>query len=207
MMGASGIAEWIKEQIRIKKGKPIPAHVNFFYCFGGISLFLILLQLLSGVFMLFFYTPEPDKALLSIAYLSNEVPMGWLFRNMHRWTSTLLLATVFSHMVIVFYLKAYQSPRKLTWLSGVFQLLMVFLLVITGLILPWDWRSYWSFAIWMDYIGTWVLGGETLQAALLDTFTLNAAYFTHILAIPILLAAFLSFHFKMIRRYGISKPL
>lgn len=207
MMGASGIAEWIKEQIRIKKGKPIPAHVNFFYCFGGVSLFLILLQLLSGVFMLFFYTPEPDKALLSIAYLSNEVPMGWLFRNMHRWTSTLLLATVFSHMVIVFYLKAYQSPRKLTWLSGVFQLLMVFLLVITGLILPWDWRSYWSFAIWMDYIGTWVLGGETLQAALLDTFTLNAAYFTHILAIPILLAAFLSFHFKMIRRYGISKPL
>lgn len=206
-MNAAKVADWIKERIRLKKGKPIPAHVNFFYCFGGISLFLILLQLASGVFMLFFYTPEPDKALQSIAYLSNEVTLGWLSRNMHRWTSTLLLATVFSHMVIVFYLKAYQSPRKLTWLSGVSQLLMVFFMVVTGLILPWDWRSYWSFAIWMDYVGTWAIGGASIQNALLDTFTLNAAYFIHILAIPVILAALLSFHFKMVRRYGISKPL
>ena len=206
-MDTAKVAERIKEQIRRKKGKPIPAHVNFFYCFGGISLFLIILQIASGVFMLFFYTPEPDKALQSIAHLSNEVPLGWLFRNMHRWTSTFLLATVFSHMVIVFYLKAYQSPRNFTWLTGVFQLLMVFSLVVTGLILPWDWRSYWSFAIWMDYIGTWAIGGETIKAALLDAFTLNAAYFIHILAIPLILVVSLSFHFKMVRRYGISSPL
>ena len=206
-MSAAKVAERIREQIRLKKGKPIPAHVNFFYCFGGISLFLILIQVVSGAFMLFFYTPEPAKALQSIAHLSNEVTLGWLFRNMHRWISTLLLATVFSHMVIVFYLKAYQSPRQLTWLSGVSQLLMVFLMVVTGLILPWDWRSYWSFAIWMDYIGTWTIGGESLKEMLLDTFTLNAAYFIHILIIPLILAAFLSFHFRMVRRYGISEPL
>ena len=206
-MSASKIAEWIKRRIRLKIGKPIPSHVNFFYCFGGISLFLILIQLVSGVFMLFFYTPEPDKALQSITYLSNEVTMGWLFRNMHRWISSLLLATVFSHMVIVFYLKAYQSPRQFTWLTGVSQLLLVFLLVVTGIILPWDWRSYWSFAIWMDYLGTWTVGGETINTAILDTFTLSAAYYTHILLIPLILAAFLFFHFKMVRRYGISKPL
>jgi quinol-cytochrome oxidoreductase complex cytochrome b subunit len=207
MMRAAKVAEWIRKRIRLKMGKPIPAHVNFFYCFGGISLFLILLQLVSGVFMLFFYTPEPEKALLSIAYLSNEVTLGWLFRNLHRWISSLLLATVFSHMVIVFYLKAYQSPRQFTWLSGVSQLLMVFLMVATGLLLPWDWRSYWSFAIWMDYIGSWTVGGESLKTVLLDNFTLNAAYFTHILAIPLILAIVLSFHFKMVRRYGISQPL
>lgn len=206
-MSAAGVAEWIRERVRLKKGKPIPAHVNFFYCFGGFSLFLILVQLFSGVFMLFFYTPEPTKALQSIAFLSNEVALGWLFRNMHRWTSTLLLATVFSHMVIVFYLKAYQSPRKFTWMTGVSQLLLVFLMVATGIILPWDWRSYWSFALWMDYVGTWAIGGESLKSVMLDTFTLNAAYYTHILAIPLILAAILFFHFKMVRRYGISGPL
>lgn len=206
-MNAARVAEWIKERTRLKMGKQIPAHVNFFYCFGGISLFLILLQLFSGVFMLFFYTPEPEKALQSIAYLSNEVTLGWLFRNMHRWISSLLLATVFSHMVIVFYLKAYQSPRQLTWLTGVSQLLLVFLLVVTGIILPWDWRSYWSFAIWMDYIGTWTVGGESIKAIMLDTFTLNAAYYIHILLMPLILAGFLFFHFKMVRRYGISEPL
>src|SRR4030065_2337261 len=206
MSGAVKAAEWVRERIRLKMGKPIPAHVNFFYCFGGFSLFLILLQLISGVFMLFFYTPEPTQALQSIAHLSNEVPLGWLFRNMHRWISALLLATVFSHMVIVFYLKAYQSPRQFTWLTGVSQLLMVFLMLATGVILPWDWRSYWSFAIWMDYIWPWTGGGESIKAIILDTFTLNAAYYIHILLIPLVLATLLFFHFKMIRRYGISKP-
>jgi quinol-cytochrome oxidoreductase complex cytochrome b subunit len=206
-MNAAMAADWIREKIRLKKGKPIPAHVNFFYCFGGISLFLILIQLATGVFMLFFYIPEPDKAYNSIVYMSNEVPLGWLFTNLHRWASTLLLATVFSHMVIVFYLKAYQSPRQFTWVSGVCQLLLVFLLLVTGIILPWDWRSYWSFAIWMDYVGSWTIGGELLQNLFLDTFTLNAAYYTHILAIPVILALLLRFHFKMVRQHGISEPL
>jgi len=206
-MSAPKVAEWIRKQIRLKKGQAVPSHVNFFYCFGGISLFLILTQLISGVFMLFFYTPEPTQALQSIAHLSNEVPLGWLFRNMHRWISALLLATVFSHMVIVFYLKAYQSPRQFTWLTGVSQLLMVFFMLVTGIILPWDWRSYWSFAIWMDYIGTWTVGGESIKAIILDTFTLNAAYYIHILLIPLVLATLLFFHFKMIRRFGISEPL
>lgn len=206
-MSAGNVAEWIREQIRLKKGKPIPSHVNFFYCFGGISLFLILIQLVTGVIMLFFYTSEPDKAFNSIVQMSNEVPLGWLLRDMHRWASTFLLATIFSHMLIVFYLKAYQSPRQLTWVSGVFQLIMVFMMVVTGIILPWNWRSYWSFAIWMDYVGSWTIAGESLKNLFLDTFTLNAAYFTHILGIPIILALLLSFHFRMIKRYGISEPL
>lgn len=206
-MSAVKVSEWIRNRIRLKKGQAVPSHVNFFYCFGGISLFLILLQLASGVFMLFFYTPEPTKAFLSVANISNEVTLGWLFSNIHRWGSTLLLATVFAHMVIVFYLKAFQSPRQFTWLSGVVQLLLVFSMVVTGIILPWNWRSYWSFALWMDYVGTWIVGGESLKAALLDNFTLNAAYYTHVLAIPLILALSLFFHFKMIKRYGISKPL
>jgi quinol-cytochrome oxidoreductase complex cytochrome b subunit len=197
----------LKERIRLKKGQAVPAHVNFFYCFGGLSFSLIVLQLITGVFMLFFYTPEPDKALYSIEQMSNEVAFGWLFRNMHRWTSTLLLAMVFSHMVIVFYYKAYKSPRELTWVSGVTQLLMVFLLVATGILLPWDWRAYWSFAIWMDYIGTWGGIGMSIKGLLLDVFSLKAAYYTHILAIPLILSVLLYFHFRMVRRHGISEPL
>lgn len=206
-MNAAKVAGWIKNQIRLKKGQAVPSHVNFFYCFGGVSLFIILIQLFSGIFMLFFYTPDPEKAYLSIQYLSNEVTLGWLFRNLHRWGSTLLMATVFSHMVIVFYLKAYQSPRQFTWLTGVSQLLLVFLMVATGILLPWNWRSYWSFALWVDYVETWTIGGEPIKNVMLDTFTLNAAYYTHILIIPLILAASLLFHFKMIKRYGISKPL
>ncbi len=203
----AGLATRVKERIRLKKGQAVPSHVNFFYCFGGLSFALIGLQVVTGVFMLFFYTPEPDKALYSIEQMSNEIAFGWLFRNVHRWGSTLLLAMVFSHMVIVFYYKAYQSPRELTWVSGVAQLLMVFLLVASGILLPWDWRAYWSFAIWMDYIGTWGVVGAPFKDLLLDAFSLKTAYYTHILAIPLVLAALLYFHFRMVRRHGISGPL
>jgi quinol-cytochrome oxidoreductase complex cytochrome b subunit len=73
--------------------------------------------------------------------------------------------------------------------------------------LPWDWRAYWSFAIWMDYIETWSVFGEPIKNILLDTFSLKVAYWTHILGIPLLLAGTLFFHFKMVRRHGISEPL
>jgi len=206
-MSAAKAADWIREQIRAKKGKPIPAHVNYFYCFGGISLFLIAIQVFTGVIMLFFYTAEPTKAFNSILFLGTKVPLGWLLRDMHRWTSTLLLATIFTHMCIVFYLKAYQSPRQFTWLSGVFQFLMVFMMLVTGIVLPWNWRSYWSFAIWMDYVGSWTIGGVALKNLFLDTFTLRWDYYTHILIIPLIIAMSLLFHFKMIKRYGITEPL
>jgi len=199
----SSLANWWRQ----KRAKPIPAHMTFFHCFGGLSFSLIIIQLITGIFMLFYYIPEPDKALYSIEAMSNEVPLGWLIRDTHRWGSTLLIATVFSHMIIVFFYKAFKSPRQFTWLSGVFQLLAVSLLLITGIMLPWDWRAYWSFTLWMDYIDTWFVIGEPLKEFFLSIFSLEVIYYTHILAIPLLLAGFLYFHFKMVRKHGISEPL
>ena len=181
--------------------------MNFFRCFGGLSFAIILLQLGTGIFMLFFYNPEPQEALNSIDRMSNEVVLGGLFRNMHRWASVILLAMVFSHMIVVFYFKAYRSPREFNWLSGVVQLLLVFLFVVTGIILPWDWRAYWAFTLWMDYIETWPLFGEYFRNIILDNFSLNIGYFVHILILPITLAFLLYFHFKMVRKHGISEPL
>jgi len=203
----TGLSIWLRERIRLKKSKPIPAHMNFFRCFGGLSFSIILLQLVTGIFMLFFYDPEPQEALKSIDYMSNEVVFGWLSRNMHRWASVILLAMVFSHMFIVFYLKAYRSPRELNWLSGVVQLLVVFLFIITGIILPWDWRAYWSFSLWIDYIETWPLIGEYFSHLILNSFSINIGYYIHILILPITLASLLHLHFKMVRKHGISEPL
>jgi menaquinol-cytochrome c reductase cytochrome b subunit len=203
----TGVSIWLRERIRLKKSMPIPAHMSFFRCFGGLSFSIILLQLGTGIFMLFFYSPEPQEALKSIDYMSNEVVFGGIFRNMHRWASVILLAMVFSHMTMVFYFKAYRSPREFNWLSGVVQLLVVFLFIITGIILPWDWRAYWSFALWMDYIETWPLIGEYFSHLILDGFSINVGYYIHVLILPIILAALLNFHFRMVRKHGISEPL
>ena len=198
----TGLVQWVNA----KKAQAVPAH-SFFYCFGGISLLIILLQVITGTFMLFFYTPDPKEALNSIDAMSNEVPLGWLVRNIHRWGSTLLLATVFTHVVTVFYRKAYRNPRELNWVSGVVQFLVVFLFVLSGIILPWDWRAYWSFSIWVDYVATWPLVGEFMKSFVLNTFTIYRSFITHIVILPLILFALLSFHFKMVRKHGISEPL
>ena len=196
----------IKETVRQKKAQAVPGHV-FMYCFGGISLFIIILQVLTGIFMLFYYTPHPELALKSIELMSTESAMGGLFRNMHRWGSTLLLATIITHMISVIYQKAYRRPRELNWISGILQFVVVFLILTTGIILPWDWRAYWSYALWVDYVETWPLIGTFLKDFMLDTFTINRAFITHVLVLPIFLFLLLHFHFKMVKRHGISEPL
>lgn len=208
----SPIADWldrrtgVREWARAKKAQAVPAHM-FFYCFGGISLFIILLQVATGIFMLFFYAPNTQEALKSIEYLSNEVAMGWLVRNMHRWGSTILLATVFTHVVTVFYRKAYRNPRELNWVSGVLQFVIVFFFVLSGIILPWDWRAYWSYAIWVDYVASWPLVGEFMKNIVLDTFTIYRSFITHVVVLPLILFFLLRFHFKMVKKHGISEPL
>ncbi len=207
------IGDWLdertdlKEWIKRKKAQPVPAHLNVFHCFGGLSLFVIIMLVVSGFFMLFFFVPEPTKALESIDRISNEVTLGWLFRNLHRWGATILLATVFTHMVAVFYYKAYRRPRELNWLTGVMLFLVVFMMVLTGLFLPWDWKAYWALTLWLDYLETWPLVGEFLRDLALDTFTINRIFITHIWILPIVLLAMLLLHFKMIRKHGISGPL
>ncbi|MBI3755563.1 MAG: cytochrome b N-terminal domain-containing protein [Deltaproteobacteria bacterium] len=129
----AGLKAWLKR----KKELPIPNHMNFFYCFGGISFTIILLQLITGLFMTFFYIPRPEEALNSILRFSNEVTLGWFMRNMHRWGSTLLVTTLITHIITVFYHKAYQRPRELNWVSGLILFFAVFLFSITGTILPW----------------------------------------------------------------------
>lgn len=203
----AGLSNWAQERIRLQKGKPIPAHMNFFRCFGGLSFFVILLQLFSGIFMLFFYSPEPLQALKSIDYMSTEVLFGGLVRNMHRWASVILLALVFTHMITVFHFKAYRNPRELNWISGVVQLIVVFLFIVSGIILPWDWRAYWSFSLWVDYVDTWPLLGEYFSHAILDNFTISIGYYIHILVLPISLALLLYVHFRMVKKHGISGPL
>ena len=191
---------------RAKMAQAVPNNA-YFYCFGGISLVIIVLQLLTGIFLIFFYMPNPEFALQSIERMSNEVTGGWLFRNMHRWGSTLLVATVFTHMITVFYRKAYRNPRELNWLSGVLQFLMVFLFVVTGIILPWDWRAYWSYAIWVDYVETWPVIGGVVQTFLLDTFTIYRTFIIHVVVLPLILAVLLFFHFAMVKKHGIAEPL
>ena len=199
----TGIKDSIEKQLKY----PIPAHANIWICFGGLAFFLIVLQVLTGVFMMFFYVPIAEKAQDSIKYLCNSIPYGGLMRNMHRWSATLIVAFLFIHTVNVITRRAYKSPRELNWWSGLLLLLLMFLFMGTGIILPWDWRSYWELVVWADWFGTIPIIGEHLIIPLITAFTIGKSFVIHVWVLPAIVMFILIFHLRMVRKLGIAEPL
>lgn len=197
----------IRSKIKNQLSYPVPPFANFWFCFGGLAFLCILIQFATGVVMLFYYVPEPARAQDSIKILCNEVFFGGMTRNLHRWAATFLLLFLFVHAVNVITRRAYQSPRELNWWSGILLYFITFISVITGIILPWDWRSYWELVIWTDWIGTIPFIGNEHKAWFLSIFSLKKSFAIHIWLIPFFLLFLLLFHFKMVRKLGVKEPL
>jgi ubiquinol-cytochrome c reductase cytochrome b subunit len=114
---------------------------NWWNTLGSASLFLFLLQGVTGIFLSVYYTPSPDHAFDSIQYIMNGVAFGWLIRGIHHWGATLMVLVVFIHMLRVFVTASYKYPRELTWLIGVGLLLCTLGMGFTGYLLPWDQKA------------------------------------------------------------------
>lgn len=192
--------------------KPIPKFVNFWFCFGGITFFLFINQVITGILLAFYYKPSPTTAYESIKYIMNEVPLGWLIREMHAWGANLMIFSVFIHIGRVFFYKAYRPPRELNWIVGTFLLFMTLTFGFTGYLLPWDQLSYWATTVGTEIAGGVPIIGDFIllilrgSANVSDT-TLARFYAIHTLVLPWFITFCLIAHFVMIRRQGISKPL
>lgn len=199
----TGIKDIIDKQLKY----PIPAHANMWFCFGGLAFFLIVLQVLTGIFMMFFYVPIAEKAQDSVKFICNEIPYGGLIRNIHRWGATLIFAFLFIHTINVITRRAYKSPRELNWLSGIILYMIMFIFMITGIVLPWDWRSYWELVVWADWIGTIPIIGKYLVEPLILAFSVGKSFVIHVWILPLITALLLRFHFKLVRKLGVAEPL
>ena len=99
--------------------------VNWAFTLGSATLFLVIVQGVTGIFLTAYYVPHPDQAYDSINYIMKEVNFGWLIRGIHHWGATLMVVTVFLHMLRTFFYGAYKYPREMTWITGAFLLLIV----------------------------------------------------------------------------------
>ncbi|MEE9289125.1 MAG: cytochrome b N-terminal domain-containing protein, partial [Bacteroidota bacterium] len=99
--------------------KEVPRHKHsIWYYFGGLTLFFLIVQIISGILLLMYYQPSPDSAHESIVYITNEVPFGWIIRSVHSWGANLMVAMILIHMFSVYLMKAYRKPREMMWLTG-----------------------------------------------------------------------------------------
>jgi len=186
---------------------------TYTFCLGGVSFFLFLVLTVTGLYLMFFYIPSVDRAYQDILSIENSVAFGSLIRNMHRWGAHLMVLTVFLHMMRVFYHGAYKPPREWNWAVGVFLLFCTLWLSFTGYLLPWDQIAFWAVTVGTQMAAYAPLVPAESNLILLGSIevgqeTLIRFYVFHVIAFPLITAAFMVIHFWRIRKDGgISGPV
>lgn len=208
------------------------ARFGFTWCAGGLSFFVFLTLVVSGILLMFYYRPTVEYAYNDIIALREHVPFG-IMRELHRWGAHAMIITVWLHMFRVFMTGSYKPPREFNWVIGVTLLVLTMLLSFTGYLLPWDQLAIWAITVGSNMArATPFLGHEGPGAALLKlgdiqlihsgsdvrfallggNFVGAAAllrfYILHCVAIPVVVVILMAVHFWRIRKDGgISAPL
>ncbi len=204
-LGLDGIREFAAH-------KTVPVHsATRWYYFGGITLFLFGVQVITGLLLMFYYRPTVAEAFDSVRFIMTRVEFGWLIRSIHSWSANLMIFMAFVHMFSVVFTHAYRSPRELTWGSGIALLGLLLGFGFSGYLLPWNQISYFATKVGADVAGSTPMvgpmiarvlrGGEDVGAA-----TLTRFFALHVMFLPMLTLALLAFHVILVQKNGMSTP-
>src|SRR5919108_1653905 len=188
--------------------EPTPRRGRWLYTLGSATLFLITLQFLTGILLLFYYVPTTDHAWNSVYYIMNDAYFGQLIRGIHYWSANFLMAFIGLHMGQVFFSGGYKAPRELNWVVGVILLLLVIGLSFTGYLLRWDQDGFWASVVGMKigsyspfvggYVTHFLVGGDAVGPA-----TLSRFFAIHVWLLPALIAPLIGAHLYLLRRHGV----
>lgn len=213
------LARWFDERLALDAirqftaHKTVPVHSGtIWYTFGGITLFLFTIQVLTGILLLVYYQPTPLTAFESVQFIMTHVSFGWLIRSIHSWSANLMILSAFIHMFSVVFLHAYRRPREFVWFSGIVLLALSLTFGFSGYLLPWNTVSFFATKVGTDIPATipWIgpvltdylRGGTAVGGA-----TLTRFFGFHVALLPGLTTLFLLFHLALIQKFGISTPL
>jgi len=214
----SGAVRWLDERYQVRdlidflRHKSVPISSEFiWYYFGGVTLFLFLVQVVTGILLLLYYQPGEATAHESVKFLIAEVKFGWLMRSIHSWSANLMVGAAFIHMFSVFFTRAYRKPRELTWVTGFILLALALGFGFSGYLLPWDELAFFATKVGTDIVGVLPVVGKFLQTLLRGSEDVTGATLTrffgiHIAVLPGLFTIFLAAHLILIQRQGMSEP-
>jgi len=190
---------------------PIPRETaSWTYVFGSAAMTVFALQLVTGILLALIYVPSAGEAWNSLQILNHKVALGWFIRALHGWGSNFMLAIVLIHMVQVFLFGAYKFPRELTWILGIFLLLMTLGMAFTGQVLRFDQDAYWGLGIGASISSRVPIVGPALVKLLLGGpiiagATLSRFFAFHVFVIPGLLIGFVGLHLLLVLKLGINE--
>jgi len=212
----SQIGDWFDQRLQLAAPirqvaeHPVPrSAASWWYVFGTAALTVFILQIVTGILLALIYVPSGAEAWSSLQALNHDVTLGWFIRAMHGWGSNFMVAIVLIHMVQVFLFGAYKFPRELTWIVGVFLLLMTLGMAFSGQVLRFDQDAYWGLGIGASILSRVPLIGPALVKLMLGGpiiagATLSRFFALHVFVIPGLLIGFVSLHLLMVLKLGIN---
>ncbi len=214
----SRIVGWIEERVDISAArhliqeKVVPVHHHtIWYYFGGMTLFLFVIQVITGIMLTLYYRPSAEEAYESVQFIMIEVQFGWLIRSIHSWSANLMVATMMIHLFSVYLTQAYRKPRELTWVTGMLLFGIVLTFGFSGYLLPWNVLSYFATKVGTNVAGVvpvvgrallrFLRGGDDVTGA-----TLSRFYGLHIAILPLLTTLILGLHLFLVQQQGMSVP-
>lgn len=215
----SAAYKWIDDRVQLqnlvefmgKKYVPVHQHSVWYY-FGGVSLFLFIIQVLTGILLLLYYKGSEELAFESIQFIMSSVQFGWLIRSIHSWAANLFILSSVIHMFSVFFEKAYRKPREITWVTGMLMLFLGMGFGFSGYLLPWNELAFFATKVGTDIAGVvpvigkpimiFLRGGEDVTGA-----TLSRFFGFHVAVLPGIFTVLLGIHLLLVQRQGMSEPL
>ncbi len=210
--------EWLEDRLglaairEVAGHKTVPVHsATHWYYFGGITLFLFGVQMMTGILLLFYYRPTVAEGFESVKFIMTRVEFGWLIRSIHSWSANLMIFMAFVHMFSVVFTHAYRPPRELTWASGIALLALLLVFGFSGYLLPWNQIAYFATKVGTDVaastpligptLGRLLRGGEDVGAA-----TLTRFFALHVMVLPLATVGLVFLHVLLVQKNGMSTP-
>jgi ubiquinol-cytochrome c reductase cytochrome b subunit len=188
-----------------------PKNFNFWYYFGSLALFVLVLQIVTGIFLTMNYKPDAGQAFASVEYIMREVPWGWWIRYMHSTGASFFFICVYLHMFRALLYGSYRRPRELLWIFGMMIFLCLMAEAFFGYLLPWGQMSYWGAQVIVNLFGAipvigpdlaiWIRGDYVVSDA-----TLNRFFAFHVIAVPLVLLALVVAHLLALHEVGSNNP-
>ena len=188
-----------------------PKNFNFWYYFGALSLVVLTIQIITGIWLVMSYKPDAELAFGSVEYIMRDVEWGWLIRYMHSTGASFFFIVVYLHMFRGMLYGSFKKPRELIWILGMFIYLTLMAEAFFGYLLPWGQMSYWGAQVITSLFGAIPLVGETLLEWIrgdyvVSDITLNRFFSFHVIALPFAIAGLVVLHIIALHEVGSNNP-
>jgi ubiquinol-cytochrome c reductase cytochrome b subunit len=186
-------------------------NLNIWYVFGALSLLVLVIQIVTGIFLVMHYKPDADLAFASVEYIMRDVPWGWLIRYMHSTGASAFFVVVYLHMFRGLMYGSYRKPRELVWIFGCAIFLCLMAEAFMGYLLPWGQMSYWGAQVIVNLFSAIPFIGPDLALLIRGDFvvgdaTLNRFFSFHVIAVPLVLLGLVVAHIIALHEVGSNNP-